>query len=114
VFGNTAVVNAMTGWLDSKQHKVITKKELGLAVGDGEEDSGKYFIAEHAAAHLNRILEENPRFKVDSTYAAALPIKVGVMRTWLKKYLGREWKANRKGFANAKHEGETAVGQRNE
>ena len=49
-----------------------------------------------AADYLNGLLESNPRFKLDREYAAASPIKVGVMRTWLRVYLNREWKANKR------------------
>jgi hypothetical protein len=84
VFRNTALMYAMKEWLKMNEYTVI-------ASADDPEDQ-KYFIAQHAADYLNKLLEAHPRFQVHTHRAAALPIKVGVMRTWLKTYLGREWK----------------------
>jgi hypothetical protein len=63
----------------------------------------KCLVAQHAADCLNRLLDEHPRFKVAAARAASTPKNVGVMRVYLKKHLGMEWKPNKKGTANATH-----------
>jgi hypothetical protein len=104
IFGNAALMFAMKTWLKANEYKIITSK-------DDPEDR-KYFIAQHAADHLNGLLEAHPRFKNDKTYAASTPIKKGIMATWLKVFFNKEWKPNKKGTANARHDQADAVAQR--
>jgi hypothetical protein len=105
VFNNTALKYAMKEWLRIKQYTVIQ------STTDPEER--KYLVAKHACDHLNNLLEQHPRFKLDAAYAAAYPVKVALMRVYLKTHLGMEWKANKKGTANATHDRDDAVTQRN-
>ena len=70
----------METWLQQNQHKVITEKDAG----DPDNESKKCFIAQHAADHLNKLLDAHPRFKSDKMHAASTPVQLGVMRTWLK------------------------------
>jgi hypothetical protein len=84
IFHNAALMYAMKDWLKRNEYKVLQSK-------DDPEDR-KYFVAQHAADYLNQLLDVHPRLRVDKKCTASLPIKVGVMRIWLRKYLGREWK----------------------
>ena len=104
IFGNAALMFAMKTWLTQNEYKIIVSK-------DDPEDR-KCFIAKHAADHLNGLLDAHPEFKSDKTYAASTPIKEGVMRTWLKVLFNKELKPNKKGTANAVHDREDAVAQR--
>jgi hypothetical protein len=79
-FSNTAIKFTMETWLQQNQHKVITEKDAG----DPDNESKKCFIAQHAADHLNKLLDAHPRFKSDKMHAASTPVQLGVMRTWLK------------------------------
>ena len=74
---------AMKTWLAANQHHV-------LPVG-GDHEKRKHLVAEHAAEHPNKLLGAHPRFTLDARHAASVPIKVGVMRTWLGNYFGMEW-----------------------
>jgi hypothetical protein len=105
VFQNVALKHAMKEWLRVNQHTVIQSAK------DPEER--KHLVAQHAADYLNGLLDEHPRFKVAAAHAASTPMKVGVMRVYLKKHLEMEWKPNEKGTANATHDRDDAVGQRN-
>jgi hypothetical protein len=95
---------AMKTWLKANEHKIITSK-------DDPEDR-KCFIAQHAADHLNGLLDAHPRFKNDKARVASTPDKKGIMATWLKAFFNEEWKPNKKGTANARHDQVGAVAQR--
>jgi hypothetical protein len=106
VFSNTALKYAMKEWIRKNQYTVITDEM--------NPEERKYFIAKHACDHLNKLLEQHPRFKCSEAYAASTPVNVKTMRVYMKKHLGLEWKPNKKGTANATHDRHDAVGQRNE
>ena len=107
VLHNTAVKKAMEVYITDNKYKIVCPPGT-------DEESHKYFVAKHAADHLNALLLKYPDFQVDREYAAALPIKVAVMRVWLVKHFGMEWAPNQKGTANAKHECDLALQQRRE
>jgi hypothetical protein len=62
----------MKTWLKANEYKIITSK-------DDPEDR-KYFIAQHAADHLNGLLEARARSKNDKTCAASLPSRAKKIR----------------------------------
>ena len=106
IWSNPPLTYAMKTFIWRKMYSVIKESD--------DPHDHKYFVAEHACQHLNKILSADPTLRCNKTYAAEFPIKVGVMRTWMAKVFDHHWGQNKKGTANQVHERVDAVQQREE
>jgi hypothetical protein len=104
VWSNPHLLFAMKTFIEANTYKVMKDVK--------DPESQKYFIAKHAADHLNTLLMANPDLRCNRLYAAEFPVSEKTMQRWMGTVFDHYWRRNQKGTANQIHERTDAVSQR--